>query len=79
MNNPDMYIVCNKGEMLEDDGTANFEAGSNFEWITDRAKRRAENQTTPQIVYKLVPVMEICLEVTTKIITKDLVPPADES
>lgn len=72
MDNPDVYIVINKGELPDDD---NFETGSNFEWVLQRAKERAEVRTGVQTIYKLVPVTEVSLEITTKVITKDLSQP----
>jgi hypothetical protein len=72
MDNPDIYMVINKNELptSEDD----YECGSNLEWIIEQAKRRVREHCS-QVVYKLVPVMEISLEVTTKVITKDLSQP----
>lgn len=75
MNNPDTYIVVNKGEVPDSDDS---EFGSNFDWIVDRAKQRAESRTTPQVIYKLVPVMEVSIEVTIKVLTKDLTPAPDD-
>ena len=72
MDNPDIYMVINKNELptSEDD----YECGSNLEWVVEQAKRRV-GECRPQIIYKLVPVMEVSIEVTTKIITKDLSQP----
>lgn len=72
MDNPDIYIVINKGEIPT--GDDDYEAGSNFDWLVEQAKKRV-GEYRSQIIYKLVPVMEVSLEVTTKVITKDLSQP----
>lgn len=73
MDNPDIYIACAKGELPTGDG--DFEVGSNFDWIVERTKSCASALRNTQVIYKLVPVMEVSLEVTTKVITKDLSQP----
>jgi hypothetical protein len=69
VNNPSQYIVIGVGEEIDSE---HMEVGSNLDWITDRAKDRASVHRSTQVVYKLVPVLECYLEVTTKIITKEL-------
>ena len=70
MNDPDIFIVANKGELPECDGDC--EVGSNFDWIVERAKKHVEILRKTQVIYKLVPMMEVSIEVTTKVLIKDL-------
>lgn len=69
MNNPTQYIILGAGDLVDSDS---IETGSNLDWIKQRASERAGTFRNTQIVYKLVPVLEYHLEVTTKIVSKEL-------
>lgn len=79
MNNPDMYIMLRSlDELSSEDGVSSF---SNLEWGKKQACTCAEGSQGTYTIYKLVPVFQASLEVTTKVIEKDLspVPEAEQS
>lgn len=67
METPQEYILAGEGEATE-----NWSKFSNMEWGKKEAIANANQLGTTWTIYKLVPVFEARVEVTRKVITKDI-------
>lgn len=68
MDNPQLYIYGpNDGIDLEC-----FNLVSNLDYAKEQCIKDAETYKDTRVIYKLVPVFEVELEVTTKLVTRDI-------
>lgn len=69
-SNPDVYILLRSLDSLSDeDGISWF---SNLDYGKAQAVKCVSQHSPKYTIYKLVPVFEASLEVSTKVIEKDL-------
>lgn len=69
MDNPTLYIYGTKESMLD---LQTFEVASNLDYAQAQCIKYAGSCHSTQVVYKLVPVFEASVEVTTRVIETDL-------
>lgn len=81
MDNPTVYIHGPKTSSIPD--LESFEPCSNLDYAKEQCIKDAQTYHGGRIIYKLVPVFEANLEVTTKVLVKDFNEPppavADEA
>jgi hypothetical protein len=68
MNNPDLYVMLQSVEDLS--GYEGVDPFSNLDWGKGQARIHADATGKSYTIYKLVPVFEVHIETTTKIVEK---------